>query len=68
MDEHYYAIGETAGKIYQSLEKNSKTEVQLQKDIQVSDTDLFHQALGWLARENKIIFGKVGKTSKITLC
>ncbi len=68
MQEQYYAIGETAGKIYKALEqKGEQTVSKVQKEIGVSDESLFNQAIGWLARENNINFNKMGKTLKISL-
>jgi hypothetical protein len=65
--EQYHVIGETAGKIYQSLQKSAKTVAKLQKDTAVSDNALFHQAIGWLARESKIKFCKEGRSVTLTL-
>jgi len=68
MQEQYQAIGETAGKIYRGLEKNGTMETALlQKEINVQDSALFNQALGWLAREDKIDFRKNGKTWAVSL-
>lgn len=68
MQEQYYGIGETAGKIYKCLEqKGEQTLTKVQKEIGVSDEALFHQAIGWLARENNINFNKMGKSVKISL-
>ena len=65
--EQCHRIGETAGKIYQSLQKGSKTLAKLQKDIAVTDSVLFHQAIGWLARESKIKFCKEGRSMTVAL-
>lgn len=67
MQEQYYAIGETAGKIYRHLEiKGEQTVAKIQKEIGADDA-IFYQAVGWLARENNINFNKMGKTLKISL-
>ncbi|HNX68970.1 MAG TPA: winged helix-turn-helix domain-containing protein [Candidatus Omnitrophota bacterium] len=67
MQEQYYGIGETAGKIYKCLEqKGEQTLAKVQKDIG-ADADIFNQAVGWLARENNINFNKMGKNVKISL-
>lgn len=67
MQEQYYGIGETAGKIYKLLEKKGEqTVTKAEKEIGAS-SDLFNQAIGWLARENNINFSKTGKTVKISL-
>ena len=68
MQEQCQAIGETAGKIYRALEKGGATEpTSLQKEINVPDSALFNQALGWLAREDKIDFRRQGKTWTVSL-
>lgn len=67
MQEQYYGIGETAGKIYKCLEqKGEQTLAKVQKDVGADET-LFNQAIGWLARENNINFNKLGKSVKISL-
>ncbi|HOE69292.1 MAG TPA: winged helix-turn-helix domain-containing protein [Candidatus Omnitrophota bacterium] len=67
MQAQYYAIGETAGKIYRLLEqKGEQTVTKAQKEIGADDA-IFYQALGWLARENNVNFNKLGKTLKISL-
>lgn len=67
MQAQYYAIGETAGKIYRFLEqKGEQTVTKAQKEIG-ADAAIFFQAIGWLARENNINFNKLGKTLKISL-
>jgi hypothetical protein len=68
MQEQYQAIGETAGKIYRALEKSSAMEAaSLQKEINATDSALFNQALGWLAREEKIDFRRKGKSWNVSL-
>ncbi len=65
--EQHHGIGETAGKIYKRLEK--KWEMTLARLLKEVGTDeaLFNQAIGWLARENNINFGKIGKIAKVSL-
>ena len=68
MNGEYCEIGETAGKIYRVLENNGvSTFISLQKEIGISDHALFHQALGWLAREEKVTWHKKGKTFEVSL-
>ncbi len=68
MQENYYFIGETAGRIFQILEKQGAlTPSKLQKEVGVEDTALFNQAIGWLAREDKINVAKQGKGVKVSL-
>ena len=67
MQEQYYGIGETAGKIYKALEnKGERTLAKLFSEVG-SDEALFNQAVGWLARENNINFSKIGKSIKVSL-
>lgn len=68
MQEQNRVIGETAGKIYRTLEKSGVIETaSLQKEASVADATLFNQALGWLAREDKIDFQKKGREWTISL-
>lgn len=68
MQEQNHVIGETAGKIYRTLEKSGATETaSLQKEAGVPDSTLFNQALGWLAREDKIDFQKKGREWTVSL-
>jgi len=48
-------LGRNAGRIWETLNNNGTTLSQnkLQKTANLSD-EAFHQAVGWLARENKI--------------
>ena len=67
MEKQYLVIGETAGKIYQAIEKNGDmTTSQLEK-ITGTTSVILNQALGWLARESKISFQKEGNQWKISL-
>lgn len=67
-------IGEAAGIIWQALNdwrslefKNTgMTITQLKKRTNLSGEPL-HQGLGWLAREDKIVFSGRGKNIKVSL-
>lgn len=62
-----YEIGEFAGVLWQLLhEKGALTPAQIKKEAKVSDF-LVHTAIGWLAREDKLIFSQSGKTVKLEL-
>ncbi len=68
MQKQKHTLGETAGKIYRTLEKSGAMEASLvQKEAGVPDSVLFNQALGWLAREDKIDFQKSGKGWTLSL-
>jgi hypothetical protein len=52
-----HPIGETAGKVWKFLdEKGEVTLNQMKKGIK-ADPNLIPQAIGWLAREDKLIIG-----------
>ena len=68
MHEQCQKIGEAAGKIYKALEKNGGNTLEaLPKEIGVSDSALFNQAIGWLCREGKLNFEKKGSGWQVTL-
>lgn len=68
MHTQCHEIGETAGKIYQALEKSApQTTNALSKEIGANDTALFNQALGWLAREGNVSFEKKGISLEVSL-
>ena len=67
MQEQCQRIGETAGKIYKTLEKGAKTLEALPKEAQMNDAALFNQAIGWLCREGKLNFEKKGSGWQVTL-
>ena len=56
-----HPIGETAGKVWRFLDgKGEATLNQMKKGIK-ADPNLILQAIGWLAREDKLIIGKKGR-------
>jgi hypothetical protein len=60
-------IGQTAGKIWKTLkDKGSITLADLPKVINDKEAVVF-QALGWLARENKIAYQKKGIKTLVSL-
>lgn len=62
-----YEIGETAGNIWQVLNDNGEsTFVKVKKKVGGS-SDLLHQAIGWLAREDKLTISKEGHSVKLSL-
>ena len=51
-------IGEIAGKVWMFLKQNGESNFnQLKKGIK-ADSNLILQAIGWLAREDKILIEK----------
>jgi len=60
-------IGETAGAVWRLLDKKGPlTLAKLVKDIDVP-RDTIMQALGWLAREDKIEIEENGRTRTVSL-
>jgi len=60
-------IGETAGAVWRLLDKNGPlTLAKLVKDIDLP-RDTIMQALGWLAREDKIDIEENGRTRTVSL-
>lgn len=60
-------IGKTAGLVWQYLnEKGEVTLSQVKKNVKAS-SDMVNQAIGWLARENKLEIQKKGNSYRISL-
>jgi hypothetical protein len=60
-------IGETAGKVWSVLyEKGPLTIAKLVKEID-EPRDVVMQALGWLAREDKLSMEEDGRTRTVAL-
>ena len=60
-------IGETAGYVWQQLAQQGPMTVNRLKDSVGVPPELLHQALGWLAREDKLNMEKNGRGIKISL-
>jgi hypothetical protein len=59
-------IGETAGKIWQTLSTNGPQTLAQLKKVN-GGTDVVNFALGWLAREDKIEISSDKKTYRVRL-
>ncbi len=60
-------IGRTAGVVWDYLEKHTEaTPEKIKRETKVP-ADLLHEAIGWLAREDKLRFSTQGKYVKISL-
>ncbi|MBD3218698.1 MAG: hypothetical protein GF310_10505 [candidate division Zixibacteria bacterium] len=59
-------IGETAGKIWQVLEKGESTPRKLATATK-SKSDRVYMALGWLAREGKVNFNPTKSSFKVSI-
>jgi hypothetical protein len=68
MDEQTGRIGDAAGLVWKALEGQagglSATQLKTQTGL---GTDLLQQAIGWLAREDKISFLGAAKSLKVLL-
>lgn len=60
-------IGENAGRIWQYLNEHSPASAQeIKRSLKLNEPTLY-MAVGWLARENQVVFTGEGKTMKISL-
>lgn len=61
------SIGENAGKIWKALDENSGLSInELQKITKLDSNDLLF-SLGWLSKENKVLFFEDSDELKICL-
>jgi len=66
-DEQVAKIGETAGKIWRHLHaEGGRTLAQLAKQLD-ERPERITMAVGWLAREDKIVLSVRGNTTKVAL-
>jgi cellulose synthase/poly-beta-1,6-N-acetylglucosamine synthase-like glycosyltransferase len=61
-------IGEAAGKVWAYLDAHGQTTVAKLKAGTKMPDDLLQQAIGWLAREDKIVVQRKGRTISVSLC
>jgi hypothetical protein len=55
------AIGDTAGKVWRFLEEKGEANLSQLKKAVAADSNLILQAIGWLAREDKLRIQKKGR-------
>lgn len=60
-------IGESAGRIWNTLLGRGHTAVNILKKETGLDDRMLHLALGWLAREGKVEFEQNGKNTLVWL-
>ena len=60
-------IGTTAGAIWQALNNNGELSLPGLKRQVAGKSPVFDWALGWLARENKIIISRRGRSYLVRL-
>jgi len=61
------SIGESAGKIFRALETHGELSISQLKNLAEPDGFRLNAAIGWLAREDKLLITLSGKTIKIRL-
>lgn len=60
-------IGEVAGRVWQTIEKKGEMPLtQIAKTVKEKDP-MVYQALGWLAREGKIVYRTEGNRTFVSL-
>lgn len=61
-------VGETAGRVWETLSRAKKPVqvTELPKMLKVQ-TSIVYMALGWLAREEKIVFSLEGRKAMVTV-
>ena len=60
-------IGETAGRIWDELKSRGEVELARLPKILKGKSVIVYQALGWLARENKVAYRKEGDKIFVSL-
>jgi len=60
-------IGEAAGKIWYVLRENEEVAISQFPRMIKEKTFIVHQALGWLAREDKIVYRAKGNKIYVAL-
>ena len=60
-------IGETAGKVWEVLQQKGTQDLTQLTKLVAAKNALVHQALGWLAREDKIEISTSGKKTVVSL-
>jgi hypothetical protein len=60
-------IGETAGKIWHILREHEEVAISQFPAMMKEKTLIVHQALGWLAREDKIVYRAEGNKIYVAL-
>jgi hypothetical protein len=60
-------IGATAGKVWHYLHDNGSTSLTTLAQRLDEPRDLVMQAIGWLAREEKVDIAELGRTKSVSL-
>lgn len=69
MDEVCFSIGDAAGYVYGLLAEGETTTNKAKRTLKKSgfDSETVLMAIGWLAREDKLLMEKIGNTCIIKL-
>ena len=61
------AVGETAGRVWDCLQRNGKTALTVvEREVDAAPA-LVHMAIGWLAREGKLGLQQEGRQAQLWL-
>jgi len=60
-------IGELAGEIWKTLGKKENVNIMQLPEMLNQNTEIVYQALGWLAREDKINYQTKGSKTFVSL-
>jgi Winged helix-turn-helix domain (DUF2582) len=60
-------IGTTAGTIWQALNNNGELSLPILKQQVAAKSPVFDWALGWLAREDKVVISRQQKSYRVRL-
>jgi hypothetical protein len=60
-------IGEMAGKVWKTLGEKEEVEISKLPQILKEKGEIVYQALGWLAREDKVNYHSKGKKTFVSL-
>ena len=60
-------IGNTAGKIWETLGEKEAINIAMLPKMLKEKSEVVYQALGWLARENKITYSDKGAQKYVSL-
>ena len=66
-DEMQKTVGEVAGKVFKALETQGTLSVSKLPTAIAEKPMVAYQALGWLAREDKIKYSSKGKGTYVSL-
>jgi len=62
-----FEIGESSGRIWEYLhEHGTATVSEISRSLKMNN-GMLHMAIGWLAREDKVVFEGEGKVARLSL-